>query len=119
MDIEGKKELELGPSLKVGHRLIFVVSERLLINARKGQFIFAMLVSPVFVVILEHDQSYAYSLLEGTEVDLEELYLKNPSLKEKLNLNRRQRGNLNFKTNDTSEAKFAVEFSNNDESSEF
>ena len=40
MDLEVKSELELGPSLKVGDRLIFVVSERLLINARKNHLIF-------------------------------------------------------------------------------
>ena len=78
-----------------------------------------MLISPIYVVIVEHDLSYAYSLLEGTEVDLEELYLKNPSLKEKLKLNRNQHENLNFKTNDTSQEGFALEFSNDDESSEF
>jgi len=117
MEIEGKKGLELSPSLEIGGRLIFVVSESLLINTSKGYLIFGMMVSPVFVVIIEHDQSYAYSLLEGTEVDLEELYLKNPSLKEKLN--RKQRENLNFKTKDTSQAGAALEFSNNDESSEF
>ncbi len=120
MELEEKKDFEIGPTLEIGDRLIFVLCERLLIKTRKDQLVFGMLISPIYIIIVEHDLRYAFSLLEGTEVDMEELFLKYPSLKEKLNLIRNQFGNVtSFSTKDTSQAGFALEFSNNHESFEF
>ncbi|HXQ91668.1 MAG TPA: hypothetical protein VN739_01585 [Nitrososphaerales archaeon] len=118
MDLQEKRDIEVGPPLAVGDRLIFVVWERLQISTWKNHFIFGMLISPIYIVIVEHDLNYAFSLLEGTEVDLEELYVKNPSLKEKFYLIRNQFGKFtSLNTKDTSQA--TLEFSNNDESFEF
>jgi len=77
-------DFEIGPSFLVEDRLICVISERLLINAGKENIFFGVLISPIYVVIIEHDLRYAFSLLTGERVDLEDLFLRIPSLKEKL-----------------------------------
>jgi hypothetical protein len=108
MKFQEKRDLEVAPALVVGDRSVFVVCERLLISIAKDRLIFGMLISPIYIIIIEHDISYAFSLLEGIEVKLEELYLRNSSLKEKLYRIRNQFGKG-----------LELEFSNNDEPIEF
>ena len=108
MDLEVKKDLEISPSLTVGDRRIFVACERLVISAWESHLIFGMLISPIYIMIIEHNLQYAISLQDGTKVNLEELFLKYPSLKEKL-----------FSIQNQFGSGLELEFSNDDESFEF
>jgi len=120
MGLEEKRDFDVSPSLVVGDRQIFVVCERLQIGAWKKHLVFGMLISPTYIVIVEKDLSFAFSLPEGRGADIEDLFLRIPSLKEKLHLTRNQSGSVtSLKTKDISQAELDLEFSNNDESSEF
>jgi hypothetical protein len=86
-EFEVNRSLQLSTPFVVGEKELTVVAETLLMKERKGN-IFGLLVSPVYLIVRELDQSYAFSLPEGTGVDLENLFLKNPSLKEKSSQNK-------------------------------
>jgi hypothetical protein len=66
--------------LRVGDRLLFVISRVLTLEAGKGKNLFGALVSPIALIILEADQQcYAFPLGEG-KVDIDALIEKFPQL---------------------------------------
>jgi hypothetical protein len=84
MGLEAGRRLEVGPSLVIGSREMRVVSE--VISFYAGQsVVFAILLSPIALVIFEEGKKYALSLVDESEVTIEDLIQKDPSLREKLN----------------------------------
>jgi hypothetical protein len=84
MELDAKEDLEVAPPVLVGKRQLFVVSETIMIKARKNNLVFGLLISPVYLIIAESDHHYAFSFADGSAIDLDELFLRNPILKEKI-----------------------------------
>jgi hypothetical protein len=60
-----------------------VVSE--VISFYTGHYVvFAILISPIALVVFEGSQKYALSLVDELEVTIEDLIIREPSLREKL-----------------------------------
>jgi len=86
MKFEQKRDVELSSPVSIGDRLVYVVSERLVMSAGKNRRIFGMLISPIYIVVVEGDLLYAFSIVSGVAIELEDLFLKHPALREKLHL---------------------------------
>jgi len=71
----------------VGKRRIFVVSERVLLKAlgekRKGMG-FGARITPVYVLMLEGRQNYAFSLETGEGIEFDEVFSRIPSLNKEM-----------------------------------
>jgi hypothetical protein len=80
---EARRNLELSTPLTVGDRILFVVSEILSFCNEKGTLL-AIVASPAALIVFEESRLYARPLEDGSEVTLEELILREPSLREKL-----------------------------------
>jgi hypothetical protein len=83
MDLDAERRLDVGSPLMVGDRKMCVVSEIVSFQGDKG-VVFAILISPVALIVFEGSQHYALSLVEGSEVTLEDLIVRDPSLRDKL-----------------------------------
>jgi len=83
MGLGANRRLEVGPSLVVGNREMCVVSEVITFFA-SHHVVFAILISPIVLVVFEDNQKYALSLVDKSEVTIEDLIIKEPSLREKL-----------------------------------
>ena len=85
LESDTRRSFELSSPLVVGDRQLYVISEKLLIRTwmRKNP-IFGLLISPIYVVVLEFDKYYAFSVSDGRGADIEDLLQTNPSIKEKL-----------------------------------
>jgi len=83
MGLGANRRLEVGPSSVVGNREMCVVSEVITFFA-SHHVVFAILISPIVLVVFEDSQKYALSLVDKSEVTIEDLIIKEPSLREKL-----------------------------------
>jgi hypothetical protein len=83
MKIDTERRLELASPMVAGNRTIIVVSELLSMRSQMNM-IFAILVTPIALIILEGIQHYAISLTKESTMSIKELMLEEPMLQEKL-----------------------------------
>lgn len=80
MGIKTETRLEISQPVSIGDRKVFVVSCVIVVTNKDGAKIFAGLVSPTSIIIEDRDSKYGFSLPGGKILDVDRLFLENPSL---------------------------------------
>ncbi len=94
-------DIEISEPIVVDERRIFTVSEKRSITIPKVGGVAAVRVSPLYVLVLEGNSCYGYSVNKTELLDLEVLFRNEPAIREEfLNVSRMSSDSLNITRNE-------------------